>query len=211
MNSNLLEEDIDVLDRSIPFYNTILRCDYYQHKEVLLPNGFSIVAYEKGYEKAWAKLEFSVGDFDSLEEAENYFVVSYMQNQELLLKNVRFLLNEDKTVIGSCIAWQDKRQDSFVSSLHWLIVDEKYQGRGLGKALCYDVMNIFEEQGQFPIYIHTQPWSWKAIFLYLSLGFKLQMTDTFSHYENEYYKAMATLKWIVTEEQFALLTKLSES
>lgn len=119
-------------------------------------------------------------------------------------------MNEEKIVIGSCIAWQDKRQDSFVPSLHWLIVDEKYHGMGLGKALCCEILNIFEDQGKFPVYIHTQPWSWKAIFLYLSLGFKLQKTDTFSHYTNEYNKAMAALKQIVTEEQFVSLTELSE-
>lgn len=199
-----------MLDRTIPFYNIILRCDDYRYKEVNLPHGFSIVSYKKGYEKAWAELEFSVGDFNSLEEAQNYFVKSYTQNQEALLRNVRFLLNEDNTVIGSCIAWQDKRKDSFVASLHWLIVNEKYQGMRLGKALCCEMMNIFEEQGRFPVYIHTQPWSYKAIFLYLSLGFKLQKTDTFSHYTNEYHKAMATLKRVVTDKQFVLLTELSD-
>ena len=199
-----------MLDRTIPFYNIILRCDDYRYKEVNLPHGFSIVSYKKGYEKAWAELEFSVGDFDSLEEAQNYFVKSYTQNQEALFRIVRFLLNEDNTVIGSCIAWQDKRKDSFVASLHWLIVNEKYQGMGLGKALCCEMMNIFEEQRRFPVYIHTQPWSYKAIFLYLSLGFKLQKTDTFSHYTNEYHKAMATLKRVVTDEQFVLLTELSD-
>lgn len=198
-----------MLDRTIPFYNTILKCECYQHRDVILPSGFSIVAYEKGYEKAWAALEYSVGDFDSLEDAENYFVATYTQNQALL-RNVLFLLNEDKSVIGSCIAWKDKRKDSFVSSLHWLIVDEKYHGMGLGKALCCATMNIFEEQEDFPVYIHTQPWSWKAIFLYLSLGFKLQEIDTFSHYENEYYKAMAVLKGIVTTEQFEFLKESSE-
>ena len=40
-----------MLDRTIPFYNTILRCDKYQHREVDLPSGFSIVSYKKGYEK----------------------------------------------------------------------------------------------------------------------------------------------------------------
>lgn len=205
-----LEGGLALLDRSIPFYNTILRCDDYQHRDVVLPDGFCIVPYKEGYEKAWAELEFSVGDFDSLEEAEHYFVSSYMQDRELLDKNVRFLLNGEQVVIGSCIAWQDKRQDSVVPSLHWLIVDDKYQGRGLGRALCCEIMNIFEEQGRFPVYIHTQPWSWKAIFLYLSVGFKLQMTDTFSHYTNEYPQAMDILKGIVDEKQFRLLTERSE-
>ena len=89
-------------------------------------------------------------------------------------------------------------------------MNEEYQGRGLGKALCYATMNCFKEQENLPVYIHTQPWSWKAIFLYLSIGFKLQKTDTFSHYENEYYQAMAELKKIVSEKQFELLQEFSE-
>ncbi len=199
-----------MLDRTIPFCNTILKCDNYQRKDVVLPKGFSIVTYKNGYEKAWAELEYSIGDFDSLEDAENYFVATYTQNQELL-RNLLFLLNENKSVIGSCIAWQDKRKDSYVSSLHWLVVDEKYHGMGLGKALCYATMNVFEAQERLPVYIHTQPWSWKAIFLYLSIGFKLQKTDTFSHYENEYCQAMDELERIVTTEQFGFLKDSSES
>lgn len=199
-----------MLDRTIPFCNTILKCDNYQRKDVVLPKGFSIVTYKNGYEKAWAELEYSIGDFDSLEDAENYFVATYTQNQELLC-NLLFLLNENKSVIGSCIAWQDKRKNSYVSSLHWLVVDEKYHGMGLGKALCYATMNVFEAQERLPVYIHTQPWSWKAIFLYLSVGFKLQKTDTFSHYENEYRQAMDELERIVTTEQFGFLKDSSES
>ena len=199
-----------MLDRTIPFYNTILRCDNYQYKDVVLPNGFSIVPYKSGYEKAWAELEYSIGDFESLEEAESYFISTYLQNRSLL-NNILFLLNEDNLIVGSCIAWQDKRKESIVSSLHWLVVNEEYQGRGLGKALCYATMNRFKEQGNFPVYVHTQPWSWKAIFLYLSIGFKLQKTDTFSHYENEYYKAMTALKRVVTSKQFELLREQSES
>lgn len=199
-----------MLDRTIPFYNTILRCDHYQHKDVVLPDGFSIVPYKSGYEKAWAEMEYSIGDFGSLEEAENYFISTYLQDRALL-GNILFLVNEDDFAVGSCIAWQDKRKDSVIPSLHWLIVDETYRGMGLGKALCYATMNIFEKQEKLPVYIHTQPWSWKAIFLYLSLGFKLQKTDTFSNYENEYYQAMTELKQIVTAKQFELLQELSES
>ena len=134
-----------MLDRTIPFYNTILRCDHYQYSEPVLPEGFSIVPYQIGYEKAWAALEYSIGDFDSLEEAESYFIATYLLHHSLL-NNLLFLLNEDNHVIGSCIAWQDKRKESLVSSLHWLVVDEKYHGLGLGKALCHATMNIH----QFP-------------------------------------------------------------
>jgi ribosomal protein S18 acetylase RimI-like enzyme len=166
------------------------------------------VPYRRGFEKSWAELEYAVGDFDSLGDAEEFFINTYLKNQKSS-NSIFFLLNEEK-VIGSCIAWQDKRGESLVSSLHWLIVDEKYRGRGFGKALCYTVMNTFCEQENFPVYIHTQPWSVKAILLYLSLGFKLQKNDTFSHYKNEYEKAMDALKQVVTEKQFELLKEFSE-
>ncbi len=198
-----------MLDRMIPFYNTIMKCADYRHRNVELPDGFSIVPYRDGYEKEWAKLECAIGDFDSASEAEEYFVGKYLQNPELF-PNILFALNRDQSIAGSCIAWQDMKGINSVSSLHWLVADERYQGIGLGRALATAVMNIYAEHEALPVYIHTQPWSWKAILLYHSLGFKLQKTDTFSHYENEYDKAMAELGKVVRQDQYELLRQSSE-
>ena len=198
-----------MLDRMIPFYNTIMKCSGYRHRDVELQEGFSIVAYRDGYEHEWAELEYAIGDFGSVAEAEEYFTDTYLRNPELY-RNILFAVSRDHQVVGSCIAWQDMRGENRVSSLHWLVVDERYQGIGLGKALAAAVMNIYAEHRALPVYVHTQPWSWKAILLYLSLGFRLQKTDTFSHYENEYEKAMAELRKIVTEEQYELLERLSD-
>ena len=199
-----------MLDRTIPFYNTILKCSDYSHQEIVLPDGFSIVSYQPGFEKEWARMEFAIGDFGSLEEAEFYFAETYLQNP-YMFSRILFAVDKDNNVAGSCIAWQDPKGESKASSLHWLVVDEKYQGIGLGRALSTAVMNIYAGHEAFPVYIHTQPWSWKAILLYLSLGFKLQKTDTFSHYENEYDKAMTELRKVVSEEQYELMLQLSET
>ncbi len=198
-----------MLDRTIPFYNTIMKCTDYRHRNVELPDGFSIVSYRDGYEKEWAKLEYAIGDFGSAAEAEEYFAETYLQDPELF-PNILFIINKDRDTAGSCIAWRDTQGINRVSSLHWLVVDERYQGIGLGRALATAVMNIYADQGALPVYIHTQPWSWKAILLYLSLGFKLQKTETFSHYENEYGKAMGTLGKVVREDQYELMLHLSE-
>ena len=198
-----------MLDRTIPFYNTIMKCTDYRHRNVELPDGFSIVSYRDGYEKEWAKLEYAIGDFGSVAEAEEYFAETYLQDPELF-PNILFIINKDRDTAGSCIAWRDTQGINRVSSLHWLVVDERYQGIGLGRALATAVMNIYADQGALPVYIHTQPWSWKAILLYLSLGFKLQKTETFSHYENEYGKAMGALGKVVREDQYELMLHLSE-
>ena len=200
-----------MLDRTIPFYNTIMKCTEYKHRDAELPEGFSIVSYQYGYgyEKEWAKLEYAIGDFCSEKEAEQFFTKTYLYDPELF-PNTLFAINRNHEVVGSCIAWQDKRGEGNVSSLHWLVVHEQYQEMGIGRALCTAVMNIYEQREALPVYIHTQPWSWKAILLYLSLGFRLQKADTFSHYDNEYEKAMSELKKILTEEQYKILQQSSE-
>ena len=197
-------------DRSIPFYNLILKCRDYQPKAAVLPEGFSITPYRRGDERAWAELEFAAGDFDSVEQAEAYFTAAYMEDLTVCEKRARFLRGRDGNVVGSCIAWKDRQGDGWVPSLHWLIVDEPHRRRGLGRALCQAVMDIFWENGEFPVYIHTQPWSWQAVFLYGSMGFRIQRTDTFSHYTNQYGQAMAALKAALPEEQYQYLAKLTE-
>lgn len=198
-----------MLDRTIPFYNTIMKCEGFSHRENILPEGFSIASYQPGYEKEWARLEHSTGDFESPGEAENYFVETYLKDPELL-QDILFAINAKKEVVGSCIAWKDMRGGETVSSLYWLVVDEAYQRIGLGRALCIAVMNIYANKDAFPVYIHTQPWSWKAILLYSSLGFRLQKTDSFSHYVNEYEKAMTELRKTVPEDRYELLKQTSE-
>ena len=198
-----------MLDRTIPFYNTIMKCTDYSHREAVLPEGFSIAAYQPGYEKEWARLEYSIGDFDSIDEAEEYFTGTYLKDPELI-PDILFALNEKNEVVGSCIAWKDMKGGETVSSLHWLVVDESYQRLGLGRALCVAVMNIYAEKNAFPMYIHTQPWSWKAVLLYHSLGFRMQKTDSFSHYVNEYEKAMSEIRKNVGEDQFELLMRTAE-
>lgn len=43
-----------------------------------------------------------------------------------------YLLDDTGQAICSCISWTDERHGKEVNSLHWLIVDEAYQGKGLG-------------------------------------------------------------------------------
>ena len=191
-----------MLDRSIPFYNTILKCENYEDTELVLPLGYHIRHFQAGDEKTWAKLEYEIGDFASVNEAEEYFIAQYGQDPDGLKERCFFAIDEQGHVVGSCIAWKDIRGAELVASLHWLVVSPSHQGKKLGKALCQSVMKVFQEKNEFPVYIHTQPWSYIAILLYVRQGFKLQMTDTFSHYENQYAQAMDTLKKILTVPQY---------
>lgn len=191
-----------MLDRSIPFYNVILKCEEYRDTQIVLPEGYRLRNYQNGDEKAWAELEYEIGDFASIQEAEEYFLSQYGQHVADLRERCFFAVDEQGHVVGSCIAWKDARGTESVASLHWLVVSPGHQGKGLGKVLCQSVMSVFWEKDEFPVYIHTQPWSYIAILLYLRLGFKLQRSDTFSHYENQYALAMNALKRVLTAGQY---------
>jgi ribosomal protein S18 acetylase RimI-like enzyme len=193
------------LDRSIPFYNLILRCDSAREEEIRLPEGYRLQSYRPGFEGDWAEMEWQLGDFPSRQEAEEYFRENYMGDSARLAERGIFVTDQRGTVVGSCLAWQDERQGKPVASLHWLFVSPAHQRRGIGKALCLRALEIYREKGEFPVYIHTQPWSWKAVLLYVSLGFQIQKEDSFSNYVNQYEEATATLETVLSPEQFRLV------
>lgn len=180
-----------------------MRCDNYVPREVDLPEDVDIVGYRPGFELAWAKLEHALGDFESIEEARKYFVTTYLQDVSMT-NRIMFAVRGDR-VVGSCIAWRDERGTEEVASLHWLVVDEESRGIGIGRALSVAVMNFFACAGELPVYIHTQPWSWKAILLYRSIGFDIVSYDTFGGYTNEFATAMKVLREILPDSTHQIL------
>lgn len=200
-----------MLDRALPFYNIIMRCDNPQAAVPVLPTGYHFKMYCSGDEKEWARLEYEIGDFDSLEEAKRYFLSTYCVQSKLdIYERCVFVVNDDGNIVGSCIAWHDLKGKDFVASLHWLIVSPKYQGNGIGKALCQKIMQIFCQNNEFPVYIHTQPWSYRAILLYMKQGFRLQSVDTFAHYENQFQQAKRVLKDILPESDYHRLIQRTD-
>lgn len=199
-----------MLDRSIPYYNIILKCNSYHPSKTMLPKGYYFRNYTEGDENAWARLEYEIGDFSSIDEARKYFIDTYCEHLSELKKRCIFAVNDNNKIIGSCIAWKDKKDGQTVSSLHWLVVSPHYQGKKIGTTLCCKTMELFNKLNEFPVYIHTQPWSYKTIFLYIHQGFLLQITDTFANYDNQYLLAMKTLKNILSKQQYTELVTYSE-
>ena len=63
-----------MLDKTLPYYNIIMkRQEGTKTPNPILPKGFSFNLYTEGDEIYWAKIETLVGEFDSIEEALDYF------------------------------------------------------------------------------------------------------------------------------------------
>ena len=195
-----------MLNRTIPYANIIMRCDRILPMEIKLPEGYAIRTYLPGDEDAWADMECAIGDFPDAASARARFVESYLQGPLQAAERVFFAIAPDGSVAGSVIAWESERQVMMVPAIHWLVVRPEHQGKGLGRALCQHAMRYLRRiNNAKPVYLHTQPWSWKAVLLYISLGFKLQPQDTFAGYVNDYAKAMDALRSVVTREQAEII------
>ena len=184
-----------MIDRTIPEYNIIMRCDRILPMEIKVPEGYAIRAYQPGDEDAWAAVMCAVGEQTDIAEARAEFTRRYLAAPERIFVAV----DAAGAVVGTAIAWDDG-----LRVLHWLAVHPAHQRKGIGRALCQTALRLFRrEDNAAPVYLRTLPRSWKAVLLYISMGFKLQPKATIYGYENQYAQAMETLQALVTPEQYA--------
>ena len=83
----------------------------------------------------------------------------------------RFLLAREPegAIVGSCFAWPAYGR---VSTIHWFKLLKGYYGRGNCRGLLIDVMQGITSE-DYPVCLHTQPESYRAIKLYSDFGFCL--------------------------------------
>lgn len=199
-----------MIDRKIPFKNIIMKCSHMVPSLIpILPSGFSFNKYLSGDEIGWASLEYLIGDFSSHKEALNYFLNTYLVHPSDLA-NRGFFIKKEGEIVATCIAWYDTKIGKTISSLHWLVVHPNYENLGLGSYLIYQAQLFYKVNNAFPIYIHTQPWSYKAIYLYNKFGFNLLKSDTFSSYSNDYVEGIDILKQHLSPIQIKQLLLSSE-
>lgn len=191
-----------MLDRSLPCDQIIMRCDRILPMEVSLPEGYAIRPYQAGDEESWAQLHVEIGDVPSVQEGKAYFLNRYREDATRVL----FATTADGCVVGTVAAWTEVRQGKTIRTLEGLVVQEEAQQQGIGRALCKTAMKLMRrEDNAAPVYLHAQPRSWVAVLLFVSVGFKLQQTDTFGTHENAYASAMAALQNRLPKEQYEKL------
>lgn len=194
-----------MVDKTIPFYDIIMRCDAPQHTQVTLPEGFYFDTYRDGDDEAWARMELYAGDFKTYEIALGYFRSAYLTQREKLKKRLVQIRNPQGESVCSCIAWKSFRNQYPAAALQWLVTAEGYEGLGLAKAVVFETVNRYRQLGDAPIWLHTQPWSYKAIWLYYQAGFRITANDQFQTFNNRFEQAMPVLETLIPEEKMKLL------
>lgn len=182
-----------MLDKSIPWHSFIMSLEPSKLVDkVELVNGFSIRPYsgEKD-EIAWAKIETAVGEFDSIEDAVSCHK-HYLDYPEELMKRQWFVVDENDDAVATCTVWwtgEDK-----IPCIHALSCLPEFQGKGIGKAVAIKAISSSIDSDNRTVWLETQSWSYKAICLYLSIGFVPRKKATFNETANEFEETYNLIK-----------------
>lgn len=208
-----------MLDKNIDFKNIIMRIDANKVSAIskqTLPDGYSFRFFKQGDESHWARIEKSVLEFNSENEAKEYFINSYLPYRQDLRKRCLFVINPDGLPIATTNAWYANSELGYQASMHWVAVCPEYQGLGIGKAIVQQALCIFSELEQNkPVWLHTQTWSHLAVMLYNKIGFNMLKVDRIANnntrngiakiYPNDFNEAIEVLSKVIRNENLQKL------
>ncbi len=151
--------------------------------------------------------------FDDPKQAEEYreFMTEfynsvYANKGDLFYQRCLFVCDVDDKPIATCFLW--KAYDEF-NTIHWLKVVKEYEGKGIGRALLSVIMKDLKKE-DYPVYLHTQPGSYRAIKLYSDFGFKLISDPIIGSRKNDLEECLPILKKFMPKEDFERL-KITEA
>ena len=143
--------------------------------------------------------------FDTPEDAargrgymERYFEEVYAPRGDLFFQTCRFVCGADDVPVATCFAW--RAYGSF-TTIHWFKALKSHEGRGIGRALLSEIMVALPPAG-FPVFLHTQPSSYRAIHLYADFGFALLQDPVIGQRRNQLNEALPYLRQYMPREYY---------
>lgn len=158
-----------------------------------VPAGYHIRTLRKEELELWKAFPFDTFEGDIAAELRymtEYFEKVYAPREEEFFRRCLVLCDENDTPLGTCFAWKAYGE---VWTIHWFKVYARSEGRGLGRALLSAVLQGIPADG-YPVYLHTQPGSFRAIGLYTDFGFSLLTDAAVGHRKNELQEALPYLR-----------------
>lgn len=191
-------------EEEIPDYNIFMMCEQLNEDALTELNAdFYIRNCRPNEIEIWKAFPFDSETVpDEYEDFMNQIIHdSYGSNMESFFNNTVFVCDKEDKPIATCSYW--KAYGKF-NSIHWLKTKKEYEGQGLGRAVLSEIMKKFSST-DYPIYLHTQPGSFRAIKLYADFGFKLLKGGKIGHRINELEKCLPILKEFIPKKDYETL------
>lgn len=179
------------------------------NKEALtrMPEGYTLRPCRKEELSVWKAMPFDDAKTALAYEPymQSYFELVYQDKSDLFFKRCLFLCDANDQPIGTAFIWPayDK-----ITTLHWVKVKKDYEDKKLGRAMLSVILGSLSKE-DFPIYLHTQPGSYRAIKLYSDFGFKFITDEQVGTRHNDLDTVLPELEKLMTKEAFEQLQFVS--
>lgn len=174
---------------------------------IMMPEGFTLRPCRKEELSIWKAMPFDDAETALAYEPymQSYFELVYQNKSDLFFERCLFLCDADDQPIGTAFIWPayDK-----ITTLHWVKVKKGYEDKKLGRAMLSVLLGSLSKEA-FPIYLHTQPGSYRAIKLYSDFGFKFITDEQVGARHNDLSAVLPELQNLMTKEAFNQLQFVS--
>ncbi len=134
-----------------------------------LPPGLSMRLCRSDELEVWKDLQAAPRDGSSRESLDQYYNRWFAPYGDLFFRSCTFVCDEQGRPIATGFIWKPEGEHTL---LHWIKVLQAYEGRGIGRALLSELMRDLPAE-DYPVYLHTQSSSYRAIKLYSDFGYAL--------------------------------------
>lgn len=146
--------------------------------------------------------------FDNQKDAEEYAVTMtewfervYGGREAQFCSQTILVCDAGNRPVATCSWWHAYGQ---ICTLHWLKTLLTHEGKGLGRALLSEIFRHIPVN-DFPVYLHTQPGSFRAIKLYSDFGFCLLEDPVIGNRGNDFEASMEWLEKYMPGKDFQKL------
>ena len=195
-----------MINKSIEHRDIVMIMDAKRAMEIKPPvllDGYNFRFFESESDiENWCKIETSVGEFDSYEDAYKHFQYEFSPHINELKKRCIFILDKNNQPIGTSTGWFSNLD--IKNHLHWIAVCPEHQGKGLGKAVSQMAVTVCTKHNpNEAIWLGTQTGSYVAVTIYNKLGFFMtnKPIGYNSNYIKDFDRAIKVLEQVLTPEQ----------
>jgi ribosomal protein S18 acetylase RimI-like enzyme len=185
----------------MPDKNIFMFCENVNIKAFsIMPEGYSIRNLKKDELEIWKSMPFD-GNYTEIYKKimDEYYNKVYLKRENEFYEKCTVVCNKNNEVIGTCFLW--KLSDK-INTVHWFKIVKGYEGKGIGRALF---SGLLKSTNDFPIFLHTQPESYKAIKLYNDFGFKIITDPEIGNRKNDINECLPILRENMPKEYYERL------
>jgi len=188
----------------IPDKNIFMMCPSLNRDALRpLPQGYTIRNCKKEELPIWKAMPFDnpVETQEYASYMDEFFDTVYGGQEALFFIKTLFVCNSKNEPIATCLIW---KAYNLFNTIHWLKVHKEYEGLGIGRALLSILLKDLKAS-DYPIYLHTQPGSYRAIKLYSDFGFHLLADKKIGTRRNDLEECLPILQKYMPVQDFQQL------